>query len=55
MIVLTPKEQELDFMLDRIFAFFESTEVQPDALTVDDSAAVLLIEVMMADHDLDQR
>jgi uncharacterized tellurite resistance protein B-like protein len=42
-------------MLDRIFAFFESTEVQPDALSVDDSAAVLLIEVMMADHDLDQR
>jgi uncharacterized tellurite resistance protein B-like protein len=42
-------------MLDRILAFFENTETQPDTLTVDEAAAVLLIEVMMADHDLDQR
>lgn len=44
-------------MIEQILAFFRSesdTGDQP-ALSADDAAAVLLIEVMMADHDLDQR
>jgi uncharacterized tellurite resistance protein B-like protein len=42
-------------MLNRILAFFESEQSEPESLTVDESAAVLLIEVMMADHELDPR
>lgn len=43
-------------MIKQILAFFESS--QEDAgtgLSVEDAAAVLLIEIMMADHDMDQR
>jgi len=42
-------------MLDRILAFFENKTDVEEPLSVEDSAAVLLIEVMMADHDMDQR
>ena len=42
-------------MLNKILAFFENTLEETDPLTVDDAAAVLLIEVMLADHDVDQR
>jgi uncharacterized tellurite resistance protein B-like protein len=42
-------------MLDRILAFFESKTEETEQLTADESAAVLLIEVMLADLDDDQR
>lgn len=42
-------------MLNRILAFFENTTEIAEPLTVDDAAAVLLIEVMLADYDMDQR
>lgn len=43
-------------MLDRILAFFkDNTEETQDSLTVTDASAIMLIEVMMADHDLDPR
>lgn len=42
-------------MLDRILAFFESKTEQVEQLTVDESAAVLLIEVMLADLEEDER
>lgn len=43
-------------MLQRILAFFEAPSQESESqLSVDDAAAVLLIEVMMADHDMDQR
>lgn len=43
-------------MLQRILAFFEAPSQETESqLSVDDAAAVLLIEVMMADHDMDQR
>lgn len=41
-------------MLDRILAFFENKTEEGPQLSVDDAAAVLLIEVMMADHEVDQ-
>lgn len=41
-------------MLSQILNFFQSHESDPVTLSVDDAAAVLLIEVMMADHDMDQ-
>ena len=42
-------------MLDRILAFFENKTEETEQLTVDESAAVLLIEVMLADLEADQR
>lgn len=42
-------------MIKRILAFFEETQVEPESLTVDECAAVLLIEIMLADHDLDEK
>ncbi len=42
-------------MLDRILSFFNEPQVQEDTLTVDEAAAVLLIEVMLADYNLDER
>lgn len=42
-------------MLKQIIEFFNPTQAQIPVLTVDESAAVLLIEVMLADHDADQR
>lgn len=43
-------------MIKHILAFFESTQEDAgSSLTVEDAAAVLLIEIMMADHDMDQR
>ena len=43
-------------MIKQIMAFFESNQEDAGAnLTVDDAAAVLLIEIMMADHDMDDR
>lgn len=42
-------------MLDRILAFFSAPEPEEETLSVDEAAAVLLIEVMLADFDLDSR
>lgn len=44
-------------MIEQILAFFrgESESDAEETWSVDDAAAVLLIEVMMADYDLDQR
>ena len=42
-------------MLSRILAFFSEPQTETAALTVDEAAAVLLIEVMMADYHLDVR
>ncbi|WP_320823964.1 TerB family tellurite resistance protein [Reinekea sp.] len=42
-------------MLDHIMAFFTNKTEMPLALTVDESAAVLLIEVMLADNEVDRR
>ncbi|MBU2862354.1 TerB family tellurite resistance protein [Reinekea forsetii] len=43
-------------MIKQIIAFFNSEpEATQPELSVDDAAAVLLIEIMMADHDMDQR
>lgn len=44
-------------MIEQILAFFrgDAESEAESTLSVDDAAAVLLIEVMMADHDLDQR
>lgn len=42
-------------MLDRILAFFEHKTDQDRPLSVDECAATLLIEVMLADLDADQR
>lgn len=42
-------------MINRILDFFSTETPEPDSLDVNDAAAVLLIEVMMADHDLDER
>ena len=42
-------------MLDQIMAFFANKTEVPLALTVDESAAVLLIEVMLADNQIDRR
>lgn len=42
-------------MLSKIRAFFETQTDVPVELTVDEAAAVLLIEVMMADLDADDR
>ena len=43
-------------MIKQILAFFESSQEDAgSSLSVEDAAAVLLIEIMMADHDMDQR
>ena len=42
-------------MLDQIMAFFVNKTEVPSVLTVDESAAVLLIEVMLADNEIDRR
>lgn len=43
-------------MIKQILAFFESAQEEVgNDLTVDDAAAVLLIEIMMADHEMEQR
>ncbi|TXR53773.1 TerB family tellurite resistance protein [Reinekea thalattae] len=42
-------------MLDRILAFFENKSEPDQPLSVDECAAALLIEVMLADLDADQR
>ncbi|EAR10501.1 TerB family tellurite resistance protein [Reinekea blandensis] len=44
-------------MIEQILAFFKGESETDDkpALSAEDAAAVLLIEVMMADHDLDHR
>ena len=42
-------------MLSRILAFFSEPQTEQVTLTVDEAAAVLLIEVMLADNDLDTR
>ncbi|MFQ3230428.1 TerB family tellurite resistance protein [Reinekea sp.] len=43
-------------MIKQILAFFESAQEEAgNDLTVDDAAAVLLIEIMMADHEMEQR
>ncbi len=42
-------------MLDRELAFFTDTTQNQQSLTPDDAAAVLLIEIMMADQEVDPR
>ncbi len=42
-------------MIKRILAFFEQETETEATLSAEESAAVLLIEVMMADHDMDRR
>jgi uncharacterized tellurite resistance protein B-like protein len=42
-------------MIKRILDFFSAETPEPETLDVNDAAAVLLIEVMMADHELDER
>lgn len=42
-------------MIDRILAFFENKAEVVEVLSVDEAAAVMLIEVMMADHEVDAR
>ncbi|MEJ2043246.1 MAG: TerB family tellurite resistance protein [Reinekea sp.] len=42
-------------MLDRILAFFSAQEPEEETLSVDEAAAVLLIEVMLADFEMDSR
>lgn len=41
--------------LKQVLDFFSPNEAPSPELSVDESAAVLLIEVMLADHDADQR
>lgn len=41
-------------MLDRILAFFENKTEESETLSANDAAAVLLIEVMVADLECDQ-
>lgn len=42
-------------MIKQILAFFETPAAPVETLTADECAAVLLIEVMLADDDLDTR
>lgn len=42
-------------MIKKLLAYFESASDNEPTLTADEAVAVLFIEVMMADHDADQR
>lgn len=42
-------------MIERIMAFFANKTEAAEVLSVDEAAAVMLIEVMMADHEVDAR
>lgn len=43
-------------MLDKILAWFEAPQSEaPPTFTADEAASVLMVEIMLADHDLDER
>ncbi|PTY36909.1 hypothetical protein BGP77_06390 [Saccharospirillum sp. MSK14-1] len=42
-------------MLAKLLDWFEAPQQAPEELSADEAATVLMVEIMLADHDLDER